>query len=75
MIIDFQMLLNNEELGNILQSEVNEAVVRSEEMRLNADGRFSGRAYLILDGNAIPAQLRVSVLGKNKISASLAMFG
>ncbi|WP_421752322.1 sodium-translocating pyrophosphatase [Croceimicrobium sp.] len=75
MIIDFQMLLNNEELGNILQSEVNEAVVRAEEMRLNADGRFSGRAYLILDGNAIPAQLRVSVLGKNKISASLAMFG
>ena len=42
-------------------------------MQVNADGRYSGVGYWVLDGNAIPAQVRLSILGAQKINASIAM--
>lgn len=74
-MVDFRLLLDQKKLGEILETEVNVAQVIAEEMYKNEDGRYSGMAHLSLDGNAIPAQIRVSVLAKDKLSVSLAMKG
>lgn len=72
-IVNFRMLLNNEDMEGALGTNVAEVAVMADQLSLNEDGRYSGMAALTLDGNAIPAQLRISVISKDKISASLAM--
>ncbi len=72
-LVGFKMVLNGEELGEILGNTVQVAEVMVEEMQVNSDGRYSGVGHLLLDGNDIPAQVRLSILGNDKISASVAM--
>jgi hypothetical protein len=72
-IVNFKMRLDQDEMSEILGSAFKEVNVLAEELHLNKDGRYSGRAYITLDGNAIRAQLRLTVLDEKTISASVAM--
>jgi len=73
-IVDFSMVLDAKQVSEVLEGTELEAVeVIAEELHLNADGRYSGPAHFLLNGSDQSAQLRVSILGNDRISASLAM--
>jgi len=72
-VVDFRMKLNSAETSGILKSQFRNVEVRAEELNRGEEGLFQGAAFIILDGNAIPAKLGISIVNEKKILASLSM--
>lgn len=72
-IIDFSMQLNSSEIASLLESKFNSAVIRAQELSLGENGLFQGEGVIVLDGNAIPVKLEVSIINEKRIVASLNM--
>lgn len=72
-IVDLKVELNAEEVSKALGSQFNAVVVNASELHRGVDGKFGGPVFLSLDGNAVPAQMRMQILSDKTISASLAM--
>jgi hypothetical protein len=70
---DVRIMLNAGEIGEILQSEFQQVVLAAEELRADAQGRFNGMAYIVLDGNAIPVKSRVQIINDQEIKVNVAM--
>ena len=72
MIMNLQMELNNEEVSTALSAEFGQVLVNADEMIRTDDGKYAGQAFLSLDGNAIPVNLRMQINSDKTIKASLA---
>jgi K(+)-stimulated pyrophosphate-energized sodium pump len=72
-IVDFSMQLNSEQVAGLLESKFSTAVIRAQELSKGENGFFQGEAAIVLDGNAIPVKLEVSIINEKRLVASLIM--
>ena len=73
-MVDVKIELNAEDVSSALSGQFSTVVVNASELHRNIqDGKFGGEVMLSLDGNAIPAQMRIQIMNDRTISASLAM--
>ncbi|MGK0407264.1 MAG: hypothetical protein ACJAZH_001083 [Roseivirga sp.] len=72
-MINLALKLNIKDVGGVLNKVLKTAEVHAEELVLGEKGLFQGNGYVVLDGNAMPAKLSVTIVNEKKISVSLKM--